>query len=417
MTPDAEQADDFPITWEDPDHAKVSWEYDRVHAPNATLPLAFDLASKPFVAGFGWMPHDPIQMNYYIYYPYVALPSPGDAPASADATDRLRSGASRWLEKILPEVQEKIDFYRNTDFDSMTDGELADEVERLPELRRRTGRQHTQVTMPAWIAMNLLIRTYKDLIGGSDLEALRLVQGYGNKSVEAGEALWSVSELAKSIPTVRDALLRDDLDESVLDGLAAAPEAAPFLAAFEAYLDEFGWRSSGEFSAPTWAEAPATPLLLIRAYMQTEGYDPVEEQRRLVEEREAATEEVMSQLDSEARIKLEDVLDAARSVARLMEDHNYWMDQRLYMLPRRLVLAAGRRLVGKDELADEADVFYLRGQELVDVLRGELSAVRETVTTRIQEYAHWKTVTPPRSIGAPLSAVERGRITDEDPEP
>ena len=73
----SDATDDFPITWEDPAHADVAWEYDRVHSPHAALPLAFDLASKPFVAGFGWMPHDPIQMNYYIYYPYVALAEKG----------------------------------------------------------------------------------------------------------------------------------------------------------------------------------------------------------------------------------------------------------------------------------------------------------------------------------------------------
>ena len=159
MALDAEQADDFPISWDDPAHADVAWEYDRVHSPHATLPLAFDLGTKPFVGGFGWMSQDPIQMNYFVYYPYVAIPSPDELPAPDDATDRLRAGGRRWLEKILPEVQEKIDFYRNTDFDSMTDGELADEVGRLPDLRMRTGRQHTQVTLPAWIAMNLLIRT------------------------------------------------------------------------------------------------------------------------------------------------------------------------------------------------------------------------------------------------------------------
>ncbi len=390
-----------------------------MHSPHATLPLAFDLGTKPFVGGFGWMPHDPIQMNFYTYYPHVVVPaaSGDDAPPPPpDTSDRVRDGARRWLEKILPEVQEGIRYYGDTDFDSKTDAELADEVERLPDLRRRTGRQHTQVTMPAWIGMNVLINTYKELIAGSDLEALRLAQGYGNKSVEAGEALWRVSELAKSLPVVRDALLNSDGD-SVLTGLAALPEAAPFLEAFDAYLDEFGWRSGGDFSAPTWAEAPATPLALVRTYLQTDGYDPAAEQQRLVEEREAATAEVMLQLDDAARAKLEDVLDAARSVSRHMEDHNYWMDQRLYSLPRRMVLAAGRRLVAAGELEVEAGVFYLRAQELIDVLRGERSNVRDTAAERKTAFAHWQTVTPPRSIGAPLPDDERGRIMDEAPPP
>ena len=410
---------DFPIDWEDPAHAEIAWEHDPVHSAHATRPLDFDLATKPFVGGFGWMSQDPILVNYYIYYPYVARPVPSgdDPPPPPDTTDRLREGGRRWLEEILPEVQGKIDFYHNTDFDAMPDAGLADEVERLPDVRRRTGRQHTQVTTPAFIAMTLLTRTYTELVGGTDLDALRLVQGYGNKSMEAGEALWKVSELAKTIPAVRDVLLVDEIDRSVLDDLASVPEAAPFLAALDSYLDEFGWRSDGAFSTSTWAEAPATPLALIRAYMQTDNYDPVEEQRRLVEERDAVYQETMSQLEPAARARLDDIVGAARSVSRLMEDHNYWMDQRLLTVPRRLVLAAGRRLVSKGVLEDETDVFYLYGQELIDALRGNLSNTRDNALKRKPEFERWSDVTPPRSIGAPLPPGDQGRIMDEQPDP
>ncbi len=408
----------FPIDWEDPAHAELAWEHDPVHSAHASRPLDFDLATKPFVGGFGWREQDPIHGNYYIYNPYAPRPAPADGapPPPPDTNDRLREGGRRWLEKILPEVQEKTAFYRDTDFDAMPDAALADEVERLPEMRRRTGGQHTQVTTPAYIAMTLLTQTYKELTGGSELEALRLVQGYGSKSIDAGEALWKVSELAKTIAAVRDAILVEDLADNALDGLAAIPEAAPFLEAFASYLDEFGWRSGGEFSSPTWAEAPATPLAMLRAYMQTEGYDPAAEQRRLVEERDAVYEETMSQLDPDARARLEDIVDAARSVCRLMEDHNFWMDQRLLTMPRRLVLAAGRRLVSKGELAEETNVFYLRGQELVDALRGDLTGVRDTALKRKEEFEHWSTVEPPRSIGAPIPPGDRGRIMDETPE-
>ena len=399
-----DETDAFPVEWEDPAHAKIAWVHDPVHSPDAVKPLAFDLATMPFVAGFGWMPQDPILVNYYVYYPYAPIPAPSDdaPPPPPGTNDRLREGGRRWLEKILPEVQEKIDFYRNTAFDAMPDAALADEVERLPELRRHTGRQHTQVTTPAYIAMTLLTQTYKELVGGTELDALRLVQGYGSKSIEAGEALWKVSELAKTIPAVQGALLRDDMDANVLGNLTSVSEAAPFLEAFDAYLDEFGWRSGGEFSSPTWAEAPATPLAMLRAYMQTDGYDPVADQRRLVEERDAAYQETMAKLDPDARTRLDDIVDAARNVCRLMEDHNYWMDQRLATLPRRLVLAAARRLVAKSELEQATDVWFLRGDELVGALRGERSSVRETALQRRAEYERWRTVAPPHNIGAPL---------------
>jgi pyruvate,water dikinase len=408
----------FPVEWEDPAYADIAWTFDPTHSPDATRPLDFDLSTKPFVGGFGWMEQDPILVNNYIYYPHAPMPAPpADAPPPPPGTnDRLREGGQRWREKILPEVQETTAFYHDTDFDAMSDADLADEVERLPEVRRRTGRQHTQVTTPAYIAMTLLTNTYKELVGGTELEALRLVQGYGSKSIDAGEAVWKLSELAETVPAVQDALLADEADESVLDELASLPVAAPFLAAFASYVDEYGWRSGGAFSEPTWAEDPATPLALVRAYMQTKGYDPAEEQRRLVEERDAVYQETMAQLDSEPRKRLEDIVDAARNVCRLMEDHNFWMDQRLTAMPRRLVLAAGRRLVSKNGLAKETDVFYLRSQELVDALRGDRSDTRDVALQSKAEFKRWSVITPPRGIGKPIPPGEQARILDESPE-
>ncbi len=398
-----DEPDAFPIEWEDPTHARQAWQHDPIHSPNAVKPLSFELASKPFVAGFGWMAQDPILVNNYIYYQAAAPPAPpGPETALPPGTfDRLREGGRRWREEIIPEVQGHIDFYRNTDFDAMSDAALADEVARLPELRHRSGRLHTQVTTPAYIAMTLLSKTYAELTGGSELEALRLVQGYGSKSIEAGEALWKVSELVKSLPAVNDYLLEAEPEADVCKDLDSVPDAVPFLEAFDAYLDEFGWRSGGEFSSPTWAEAHETPLAMLRTYLETNDYDPAAEQRLLIEERAAATKEVMSQLEPEARVRLEDVLDAARSVSRLMEDHNYYIDQRLYTLPRRMVLAAGRRLAAGNELENETHVWFLYPDEVVDALGGHRSSIRETSIARERDFKRWREVTPPRNIGAP----------------
>src|SRR3990170_2633039 len=102
-------------------------------------------------------------------------------------------------------------------------------------------------------------------------------------------------------------------------------------------------------------------------------YDPIAEQRRLAAERDAAVAETLAQLDAPGRRRLHAALDVARQVVFLQEDHNFYLDQRCGLLPRRLILAAGRRLVAKRALAADDDVFYLRADELRSALLGEMA--------------------------------------------
>ena len=84
----------------------------------------------------------------------------------------------------------------------------------------------------------------------------------------------------------------------------------------------------------------------------------------------------MTPLDDVGRERLHDAIDAARQVANLSEDHNYYIDQWLFSLPRRLVLEAALRL---GVLDDPNHVFFLRHAELTNGLRGQTDALSETV--------------------------------------
>jgi pyruvate,water dikinase len=293
----------------------------------------------------------------------------------------------------------------------MTDGQLAAEIERLLEVRFRSGQLHTLAIQPHFQGMALLIATYKELLGDSDssasdgtsLAALRLVQGYPDKSFESGERLWRVARVAAALPRVAERLraLERSAALDTLSALRGEPSAAPFVEAFDAYLDAYGWRSNASFGTPTWAEEPTVPLMLLRAYLEAGGYDPNAQQQRLGEEREAALREALAALDADGRARLEDVLDAAVAVSPQLEDHNFFIDQRLACMPRRLVLAAGHRLVAKGVLDDPARVFFLRVRELLDALAGSAAGLSETAWRRKEELAYWRAVTPPPFVGAP----------------
>ncbi len=396
MTPT--QVADFPVHWDNEADALRTWAPDKMHSPGVATPLGFDLAARPFVEGFGML--RACYQNYYIFYARTAPPA-GDAtkvPLSA-----IVEGGRRWHETILPEVQAFDDHYRQTDFEALPTDEVVAELDRLIGVRLRCGQLHTMCTMPWWTGMENLIATYQELTGGDDLGAVRLVQGYGNKSVEAGQALWRLSRMADSIPIVRDSISSadDPSGQERLNRLVGHAQAGPFLDAFSDFLEEFGWRSGlFDFAEPTWTEDPMIPLDQVRAYLDMSDYDPDKEQDKLARERDAAIVEALAGLDEAGSARLNSAIDAAVAVAPILEDHNYYIDQRVWTLPRRLVLAAGRCLVSIGELNDPQDVFYLRYHELRAALLGDLAGVAAVVAGHKSGMEEWSRVEPPEFIGA-----------------
>ena len=399
--------------WDDPADAQCTWHFDLTHFPDVMTPLGYDLYMQPFMKGFevGMIEHgeggafQSRRVNGYLFMYHRAGPKAPAPPSPDERLAKLSGAGARWRDELLPEIQGLIDHYRVTDFDSLSDAALAHEIETLRERRVRAGVLHTLALRPWSQAMNLLVDTYKELTGGDGVQAARLVQGYGNKSVEAGHALWRLSQLAASLPELRARLARVDSKNAreVLRDIETDGAAASFVAALREFLDEFGWRSDlFELAEPSWAEDPTIALCQLRAYLQMEDYDPDGDLARLAAERETLVQETLAALKPAPRARLERVLAAVRDVVTLQEDHNFYIDQRLALLPRRLVVAAARRMVGQGWLTGEGDVFYLHAAELTAALeRRDTDGLAALVQRRKDEMARWAAVTPPEFIGAP----------------
>ncbi len=286
-------------------------------------------------------------------------------------------------------------YHLHTDFDSMSNDELAKEVESLPESRKRLGELHSLALRPYGLGMGHLISTYRELVEDDELSAVRLVQGYGNKSVEAGHALWRVSKTAATIPAVRERIMSDDTAQECLAALDRDPEARQFCSEFAAFLDEFGWRADlFELAHPTWAEDPTIPLFQLRAYLELPDYDPIAELEHQSVMRKQAIAETMERLAPTEQERLGAIVEVVKDAVCLQENHNFYIDQRCAYAARRPILAAGRRLFD-----DSADVFYLRSTQLVAALRGEALDVESLASHAKSEMAHWAKVSPPPWIG------------------
>jgi pyruvate,water dikinase len=173
---------------------------------------------------------------------------------------------------------------------------------------------------------------------------------------------------------------------------------------FNAYLDEFGWRSDAIFdiAAVPWIEDPSIPLNIIRGYVSLDdAQSPDAELSRSIARREYLLEEARKKLASTASaVTFEQLYEAARHNLTVTEDHNYYIDCLGVAILRLPLLEIGRRLAGRGQVAVADDVFMLRSAELEPALRSRM-AVADDVRQRRAEMEASAAQTPPPFFGTP----------------
>ena len=85
------RATEFPLHWDSPVDANLTWRFDPMHTPDVTTPLSYDLYMEPFIRGFGM--HRLCHQNYYVYMHQPAMPPSAPGPVSVEAIHAGEHGA------------------------------------------------------------------------------------------------------------------------------------------------------------------------------------------------------------------------------------------------------------------------------------------------------------------------------------
>jgi pyruvate,water dikinase len=311
----------------------------------------------------------------------------------------------RWRTVYEPEVRSINDETLHGDYAKLSDKDLSALLETLTAKREREGELHFLAVFPAMGAATFFEQVYSQLIGEPKAaEHLQLLQGFPNKSVETDTGLWRLAMEARKRPIVLRIV--NELEPSkVHAALAESDEGRAFRGAVEEFLERYGWRSNElDIGEPTWKEDPTTVYQLIRQYASREDYDPEAEMRSLAAAREARERALLERIPSEQQGLFQMALAGAQQYLPVQEDHNFWIDQQGVAVERVPSLDAGRRLVAQGRLANAADVFILRYEELQDALRGGSGDLAELVTRRRRERDENRRLDPPAALGTPPPA-------------
>jgi phosphohistidine swiveling domain-containing protein len=370
--------DDFEVNWDDPEAAGGRWNLDREHSHGVLTRLELEAASINVEVAHS---QEMITVNGRAFAGPPTLPSPPkelrDLHYAELWDDHYRDQAIAPAQAIL-----------ERDETARTDTEIATTL--VEDMRARSqGFRATQTPV-----FKIFMQIYgfsefcREHFGNPDglLLQYRMLQGRETETTEAALGLERLAELVQG----NEALLAT-LEAGKFEAARADAANAAFFAAFDEYVERYGWRATiwSDLSSPTWAEDPSVPIAMIVRYARNPETRPSISVAAAAEDRETVIAEALERLpDDAARDQLRAFLAEHEPYPRVREGRAHWQLVLVGCI-RRPLMELANRLVARGLLDDPSDVLHLTTDELVEVEAERLDA-RPIVASSRADYQRWQ---------------------------
>jgi phosphoenolpyruvate synthase/pyruvate phosphate dikinase len=339
----------------------------------------------------------------------------GGAPAPIDTDPAI-------VAELIGRSQASIDALkrdiRTKSGSALLDFILADLQELKRTLFHPTSHQAIMAGMEATWWLNEQLHTWL----GEKNAADTLTQSVpGNVTSEMGLALLDVADLIRPHPDVV-AFLRQVEDEDFLDELPTLAGGRDARDAIRAWLDKYGMRGAGEIdiTRPRWSERPTTLVPLILGHI--ENFEPGAGKRRFEQGRQEAWNKEQDLL---ARLRAlphgarhadetKRMIDRVRTFAGYREYPKYGKVSR-YFVYKQALLEEAERLVQARVLREKEDIFYLRFEEIQEVVRTN-RVDEQLIAERKDAFRSYQALTPPRVLTSDGEAVAGAYRRNDLPE-
>ncbi|MFN8661193.1 MAG: rifamycin-inactivating phosphotransferase, partial [Thermomicrobiales bacterium] len=281
--------------------------------------------------------------------------------------------------------------------------------------RARMGPRSLQVVLAGMEAAWWLNAHIEEWLGEKNVADTLTQSVPNNVTSEMGLALLDVADAIRPYPEVV-AFLQQVEDDRFLDHLPGVPGGPEAREAIQGWLDRYGMRGPGEIdiTRPRWREHPSALVPLILGNVR--NFAPGEGQRRFeqgLQEARRKESEVLERLRAlpdgeEKAAETKRMIDRVRTFAGYREYPKYGMVSR-YFIYKQALMAEAERLVQAGVLAEQEDSFFLRFDELQEVVRTQ-RVDDELIRRRKEEFATSQALTPPRvmtSDGEVITGVYR----------
>ncbi|MBB6402791.1 PEP/pyruvate-binding domain-containing protein [Arthrobacter sp. AZCC_0090] len=294
------------------------------------------------------------------------------------ASGKAHMGVAGWREFSHPRYQQVVKDWSAKPVGELSGDELLEGVQTLLDAGTV---YYTAVesVIPIAATSEISFRAYYDKLvrRDGDPPAETFLLGYDSEPIRAEKSLYDLAAWAREVQGLASAILNEPtaaLAESQRTGFppAGVDQALwqQWHQRFQAHLDRFGHAVYNlDFLSPVPADEPSALLDAVKFYLRGQGHDPHERQRLSAARREDQTSRMLARLGgtrigSSRRALFLRLLRWAQKSAPIREDA--LADVGLaWPLMRQMLFELGQRLAGSGVIAQSADVFWLREQELL----------------------------------------------------
>lgn len=271
--------------------------------------------------------------------------------------------------------------------------ELLRDLRQFIEIRSHRWTNASLADAAAMLSYGMLKRFLNNQFPDKDLASLHNTLLKGLPDLASNKPVIGLWELSRQIQGNSDLLeiFTQHSAEQVWHAIQHQPVFSNFRSAFERYLDESGFRCSGELmlTVPGFQENPVALIEILKAYSILRGESPAERLLEQESQRITQTNQLMKSLARRSWFRFwpwpTSVIQARcllnwtqRSIA--LRERARLKQAMLYSRLRQIVLAIGNHLVPMGFLAERDDVFFLEYLE-IDQLLSKISTIEDTPTS------------------------------------
>jgi pyruvate,water dikinase len=232
--------------------------------------------------------------------------------------------------------------------------------------------------------------------------------------------LWELSRQVRSHTELSDLFARAD-NREIWRRLSSEPEFSDFRQEMGRFIEEWGFRFSGELmlTTPSYQENPAALIELLKTYIAMSGESPIDIMRRQGLDRERETGHVVAEFRRRKPLRFVPGWIQAWLVALVLSwtQRSIILRERarlkqalLYSRCRRIALAIGDHLTRAGHLRSAKDIFWFSIDEVESIAGGTAMFPHEiaaTIDLRRARDNKWHTQSPPDAFHLAVGAYLR----------
>ena len=254
-----------------------------------------------------------------------------------------------------------------------------------------------------------LEKLFTEITGRPAMDASSLTMAIDHMTARLTRRLMNLARLVKSNQWLIKIFENRDYDTLFARGNGVRPSVSKFRIRFRAMMKIWGCRNGIGYGTawkptdPTWNMKPEIPLDVIGSFVRQDITEHMRLLRNLKDKRKKAIESVHAKIGGNKNLReaFRAELFKATNYVKMMEDHNYLIEQRTFGEYRESINRTGVALKRKKWIDAVDDIFYLRLAELDDAADSQDYTSLKSIVARSKEaFKKNSKLSPPESLGA-----------------